>query len=85
MTLTDIVLNIGGIAGVLMVLLAYAGIHFDWFDPKKAFALLLNLFGSGLILLSMVRAFNLSAFLMEAAWAAMAAFGLVKLLFARRP
>lgn len=81
--MSDLLLNIGGIAGVLMVLLAYAGIHFDWFDPKKAFALLLNLIGSGLILLSMIRAFNLSAFLMEAAWAAMAAFGLVKLIVAR--
>jgi hypothetical protein len=80
----ELLLNIGGIAGVSMVLLAYAGIHFDWFDPKKTPALLLNLFGSGLILLSMVRAFNLSAFLMEAAWAAMAAFGLVKLLARRR-
>ena len=80
----DLLLNIGGIAGVLMVLLAYAGIHFDWLDPKKVPALLLNLFGSGLILLSMLHAFNLSAFLMEAAWAAMALFGLVKLLLARR-
>lgn len=81
--MTDLLLNIGGVSGVLMVLVAYAGIHFDWLDPKKVPALLLNLFGSGLILLSMVRAFNLSAFLMEAAWAAMAAFGLAKLLFRR--
>lgn len=81
--MTALLLNIGGIAGVLMVLVAYAGIHFDWLDPKKVPALLLNLFGSGLILLSMMHAFNLSAFLMEAAWAAMAAFGLIKLI-ARR-
>lgn len=80
----EVLLNVGGIAGVLMVLLAYAGIHFDWFDPKKLAALLLNLFGSGLILLSMLHAFNLSAFLMEASWAAMAAFGLVKLVVGRR-
>ena len=82
--MTDLFLNVGGIAGVLMVLAAYAGIHFDWFDPKKLAALLLNLFGSGLILLSMLRAFNLSAFLMEASWAAMAGVGLVKLLLSRR-
>lgn len=81
--MTALLLNIGGIAGVLMVLVAYAGIHFDWLDPKRVPALLLNLFGSGLILLSMMHAFNLSAFLMEAAWAAMAAFGLIKLI-ARR-
>ena len=80
----EVLLNVGGIAGVLMVLVAYAGIHFDWFDPKKLSALLLNLFGSGLILLSMLHAFNLSAFLMEASWAAMAVFGLVKLVVGRR-
>ena len=78
--MTDLLLNAGGVVGVGLVLLAYAGIHFDWYDPKKAPALLMNLVGSGLILLSMVKAFNLPAFLMEAAWAAMAAFGLVKLL-----
>ena len=78
-----LLLNIGGIIGVLMVLLAYAGIHFDWFDPKRAVSLLLNFLGSGLILLSMLKAFNLSAFFMEASWAAMALFGLAKLAFTR--
>ena len=43
----------------------------------------MNLVGSGLILLSMTHAFNLSAFFMEAAWAAMALFGLVRLLLRR--
>jgi K+ transporter len=81
---SEALLSAGGIAGVLMVLVAYAGIHFDRLDPKKVPALLLNLFGSGLILLSMLHAFNLSAFLMEASWAAMAAFGLAKLTLARR-
>ena len=76
-------LDLGGIVGVGLVLLAYAGIHFDWFDPKRAQALLMNLIGSALILASMVNAFNLPAFLMEAAWAAMAAFGLVKLALRR--
>lgn len=76
-------LDLGGIVGVGLVLLAYAGIHFDWYDPKRAPALLMNLVGSALILASMARAFNLSAFLMEAAWAAMAAFGLVKLALRR--
>lgn len=77
-------LDVGGVIGVLLVLLAYAGIHFDWFDPKRAPALLMNLFGSLLILISMIRAFNLSAFLMEAAWAAMALYGLLKLVLPRK-
>jgi hypothetical protein len=33
----------------------------------------------------MIRAFNLSAFLMEPAWAAMALYGLLKLLMQRKP
>jgi hypothetical protein len=83
MSALDVTLNAGGVVGVGLVLLAYAGIHFDWFDPKKAPALLMNLIGSVLILVSMVRAFNLSAFLMEASWAAMALFGLAKLILRR--
>jgi hypothetical protein len=81
---TDLLLNVGGVIGVALVLLAYAGIHFDWFDPKQLSALLMNLIGSLLILLSMVRAFNFSAFLMEATWAAMAVYGLIKLVLRRR-
>jgi hypothetical protein len=77
-------LDVGGVVGVVLILLAYAGIHFDWFDPKRLPALLMNLVGSGLILLSMIQAFNFSAFLMEAAWAAMALYGMVKLALRRR-
>ena len=76
----EVLLNAGGVAGVLMVLIAYAGIHVDRLDPKGAPALLLNLVGSLLILLSMTRgAFNFPAFLMEATWAAVAIYGLTKL------
>ena len=72
-------LDVGGVVGVGMVLLAYAGAQLWSFDPKRAGALWLNLIGSGLILLSMTRAFNVSAFLMEASWAALSLFGLVRL------
>lgn len=77
--MSDLLLNAGGVFGVLLMLVAYAGIHFDRLDPKKATALLMNLVGSSLVLLSMLHAFNLSAFLMEAAWAVIAVFGLVRL------
>jgi hypothetical protein len=43
----------------------------------------MNLTGSSLVLLSMLHAFNLSAFLMEAAWAVIAVFGLVRLALKR--
>lgn len=78
--MTDFLLNAGGVIGVVMVLIAYAGIHVDRIDPKGAIALLMNLLGSLLILLSMVRgAFNFPAFLMEATWAAVAVYGLTRL------
>jgi len=80
----ELLLTIGGVIGVLLMLLAYAGIHFSWFDPTKAPALFMNLGGSSLVLLSMLHAFNLPAFLMEVTWAAVAAFGLVKLVVGRR-
>lgn len=76
----SVLLNLGGVAGVLMVLVAYAGIHLDRLDPKAAPALLLNLAGSVLILLSMASGdFNLPACLMEAAWALTALYGLWRL------
>ncbi len=80
----DLVLNGVGVLGVALVLLAYAGIHFDRLDPKRTPSLLMNLCGSSLIMLSMARAFNLPAFLIEAAWAGMAAFGLARRLLLRR-
>ena len=72
-----------GVAGVVMILVAYAGATSGKLDPKRPKALLLNLFGAGLILLSLVYDFNLSAFLMEAAWAAVAGVGLLSLVFKR--
>ena len=77
-------LDLGGLAGVLMVLVAYVGAQLERMEPTHAPALLLNLGGSLLILLSMVRAFNLSAFLMEAAWALTALYGLGRLVLRRR-
>ena len=72
-----------GVAGVVMILAAYAGATSGKLDPKRPKALLLNLFGAGLILLSLVYDFNLSAFLMEAAGAAVAGVGLLSLVFKR--
>lgn len=70
--------DVAGVAGVLMILAAYAGATSGKLDPKRPPALLLNLIGAGLILWSLVYDFNLSAFLMEAAWAVVALAGLVR-------
>lgn len=80
MSLIDLV----GVLGVLLVLLAYAGAQLGRLDPRDATSLTMNLAGAGLILGSLLFRFNLAAFLMESAWASVAAFGLVRLAL-RRP
>ncbi len=76
--------DLAGVLGVLMILAAYAGAQFGRLDPRAPPALLLNLVGASLILASLSVRFNLAAFLMEAAWALLALYGLVRLALARR-
>ena len=79
MTLPDA----AGVAGVVMILVAYAGATTGRLDPKRAIALVLNLVGASLILLSLAYDFNLSAVLMEGAWALVALVGLARLALKR--
>ncbi len=76
--------DIAGLAGVVMMLGAYAGAQARVLDPLKAPALIANLIGASLVMVSLSHDFNLSAFLMEAAWAVVAAFGLLRLMFKGR-
>ncbi|NBB53060.1 cyclic nucleotide-binding protein [Rhizobium sp. CRIBSB] len=80
MSLPDIL----GVIGVGLILIAYAGATTGRLDPKQAPALMLNLIGALLILGSLYFDFNLSAVLMEGAWALVALIGLAQLAFARR-
>lgn len=66
-----------------MILAAYAGATSGRLDPKRAIALTLNLVGAALILLSLAYDFNLSAVLMESAWALVALIGLLRLALKR--
>ena len=75
MTLADA----AGLLGVLVILVAYAGAALGRLDPERPVALLCNLVGACLILWSLLTdAFNLSATVMEAAWALVAIVGLVR-------
>ncbi len=76
--------DLAGLVGVLLILAAYAGAQLGRLEPRRAPALVMNLVGASLILLSLTFRFNLSAFLMEAAWALVAFYGLVRLLIRRR-
>lgn len=67
-----------GMIGVLFVLGAYAALQFRKLDPHGAPFCALNAIGAGLIVLSLLFDFNLSAFAMEMAWVSISVFGLVR-------
>jgi len=81
MTLPDI----GGLIGVTLMLAAYALGQLGRLRMDTLPALLMNLGGAVLVMISLLDKFNLSAFLMEAAWAIVALFGLAKLALRKRP
>ena len=76
--------DVAGLIGVILVLAAYAAATTGRLDPKKAPSLAINFAGAGLILLSLVAGrFNLSAAIVEGAWALVALVGLARLAAAR--
>ena len=83
MTVADVA-QAGGVLGVLLILAAYAGAQLGRLEPRQAPALVLNLTGATLILGSLAVRFNLAAALMEAAWALVALYGLIRLVLGRR-
>ncbi len=80
MTPTDL----AGLLGALLILAAYAGVQLEKLNPHAAPALLLNLAGAGLVLLSLLYRFNLGAALLEGAWALIAIYGLIRLVLRRK-
>lgn len=71
--------DITGLVGVALMLGAYAAAQLHRLDPLKAPALALNFVGACLVLVSLTRAFNLPAAIVEASWALIALFGLVRI------
>lgn len=71
--------DFGGLIGVVMMLGAYVGAQNGRLDPTRAPSLLLNFGGACLVMISLIFAFNLAAFVTEAAWAGAAAIGLARL------
>lgn len=76
--------DVAGLAGVVLILIAYAGVTLGRIDAQRPAALVLNLVGASLILVSLAVDFNLSAVVMETVWAAVALVGLARYALARR-
>ena len=71
--------DIAGLVGVALILAGYAAATMGGLHPKGAPSLAINFLGASLILLSLTRKFNLSAAIVEAAWAMIALIGLLRL------
>ena len=76
-------LDIFGIAGVILLVITYLLLQVNKLQSAGLLYSLLNAFGAGLIILSLLDNFNLSAFLMEAFWMLISLVGVVRYL--RRP
>ncbi len=73
-----------GLLGAALFLLAFAGVQVERLDPHGVPALTMNLAGAVLVLISLLYAFNLAAFVMESCWGLVAAYGLAKRVIRRR-
>lgn len=73
-----------GMIGVLLILLAYLLLQLGRLGASNLYYSVLNLTGALLIILSLLFEFNLSAFLMEAAWVAISIVGIRQALRLRR-
>lgn len=72
-----------GIAGTLMVLAAFFLLQAGRLSGTGLVYQLLNLFGAGGVLVSLIGQFNVSVFLLEAVWVAISAYGIVRTLKAK--
>ncbi|MBA2238943.1 MAG: hypothetical protein H0W24_09660 [Lysobacter sp.] len=73
-----------GIAGTLMILGAFFLLQAGRISGNGLTYQLLNLFGAGGVLVSLLGQFNISVFVLEIAWMAISVFGIVRTL-RRRP
>lgn len=73
-----------GMAGVVLILLAYALLQFERVAHDDYAFLLLNAAGALLVLLSLLSAFNLAAFVLEVIWLGISGYGLVRRLLRGR-
>ena len=76
-------LDVFGIAGVILLVITYLLLQVNRLQSAGLLYSLLNAIGASLIILSLLANFNLSAFLMEAFWVLISLIGVVR--YMRRP
>lgn len=73
-----------GAVGVIIILVTYFCLQIDKISSKTVFYSVLNFVGSFCITFSLIFEWNLSAFLIEAAWVIISFYGILKNLSSRR-
>ena len=73
-----------GLLGTGMILAGFLLLQAGRLDGNGITYQLLNLFGAGGVLVSLLGTFNVSVFLLEAAWVAISAYGIARTLKLRR-
>ena len=73
-----------GLLGTGMILAGFLLLQAGRLDGNGIPYQLLNLFGAGGVLVSLLGTFNVSVFLLEAAWVAISAYGIARTLKLRR-
>lgn len=76
--------DFAGIAGVILILIAYLMLQLGRWGGIDLRYTLFNLAGALLIIVSLIYEFNLSAFLMEVAWVLISFIGIYRAVIARR-
>lgn len=67
-----------GIIGVILILVAYFMLHTEKLKPTDYSYSIVNLIGALMILFSIIYAWNIAAFFIEAAWAIISGYGIWK-------
>jgi hypothetical protein len=76
--------DVSGLLGAALILTAFAGVQTRRLDPHRPPALLLNLAGPSLVLVSLIENFNAAALVLQIAWIAVSLHGLFRLVLSRR-
>jgi len=76
--------DLAGFVGVVLIIVAYLLLQLEKLPSTSPKYSLLNAVGALLIMVSLLFAFNLSAFIVEAFWFLISLVGISKALFARK-
>ncbi|MGI9167553.1 MAG: CBU_0592 family membrane protein [Pyrinomonadaceae bacterium] len=75
--------DLAGFVGVVLIVIAYLLLQLNRLPSSAPSYSLMNALGAGLVMVSLLFDFNLSAFLMEAFWFLISLFGLLRTLSSR--